>query len=108
MSYLQTNLTFIIRRTRINKEGEAPIFGRVSNSTERAEFATGLNIRPDVWDAKANKAIGSHRSSKLVNEQLQQWQMLFMEHCRDLRQLGKPLLVTDLRDRMVGMKPSPF
>ncbi len=38
----------------------------------------------------------------MINEQLREWQMLFMEHCRDFRQSGKPLRVTELRDRLLG------
>lgn len=102
MSYLQINLTFIIRRTRLNQDGEAPILGRVSDSKDRAEFATRLTVNPKVWDAEANKAKGNDRSARQINEQLREWQMLFMEHCRDMRQSGKPLHVAELRDRMLG------
>ncbi len=51
------NVSFLIRKNRSNKLGEAPIYIRFSIDNERVEISTGRSINPHNWDSKLNKAI---------------------------------------------------
>ena len=53
------NVSFLIRKNRSNKLGEAPIYIRFSIDNERVEISTGRHIKPIDWNSKLNKAIVS-------------------------------------------------
>jgi len=44
------NLLFYIRRTKLNKAGEAPVFMRLTIDGTRAEASVKHSIRPQSWN----------------------------------------------------------
>lgn len=50
MSRNTFNVIFFIKTLKINKKGEAPIYGRITVNGERAEFSTARHISPEKWD----------------------------------------------------------
>lgn len=60
-------VAFFIKTMKINKKGEAPIYGRITVNGERAEFSTARSILPEKWEkgqvkgkTTTLKAIQSH------------------------------------------------
>lgn len=37
------------------KEGKTPVMGRITVNGTIAQFSCKLNVKPDLWDTKANK-----------------------------------------------------
>jgi len=43
-------IIFYRSHKRENKDGKAPIYGRITSSTQRVEFSTGINLKNNEWD----------------------------------------------------------
>ena len=50
-------LLFYINRQKTKKNGRCPIMGRVTLDGKISQYSTGLEIEPDLWDAKSGKGI---------------------------------------------------
>lgn len=67
MSRSTFNILFIVRKTKVNQMGLAPIRVRITIGGEAIEFSTKINISPALWDAKTGKATGRTRMSADAN-----------------------------------------
>ena len=56
-------LLFYINRQKVKKNGRCPIMGRVTLDGKISQYFTGLEIEPDLWDAKAGKAFTDGRKT---------------------------------------------
>lgn len=52
------------------KEGKAPIIGRITVNGSLAQFSCKLNIKPELWDTKANRAAGKSLDAQKINQKL--------------------------------------
>jgi hypothetical protein len=50
--------------------GLCPLMGRISINTEVAQFSTKMEVRPDLWDAKAYRLTGKSRTAKETNAKI--------------------------------------
>lgn len=56
-------LLFYINRLKIKRNGRCPIMGRVTLDGKISQYSTGLEIEPDLWDAKVGKAFTDGRKT---------------------------------------------
>lgn len=61
---------FYINRNKIKKNGLCPVMGRVTLDGEIAQFSTGLETNPDLWDAKTGRSTGRTTYEAGVNREL--------------------------------------
>ena len=61
---------FYINRQKVKKNGLCPLMGRISINTEVAQFSTKMDVRPDLWDAKAYRLTGKSRTAKETNAKI--------------------------------------
>ena len=65
-----TKYLFYINRNKIKKNGLCPVMGRVTLDGEIAQFSTGLETNPDLWDAKTGRSTGRTTYEAGVNREL--------------------------------------
>lgn len=53
------------------KNGKAPVMGRITVNGTISQFSCKLNIRPALWDTQANKASGKSVEAQRINEKLE-------------------------------------
>ncbi|MGQ8869405.1 Arm DNA-binding domain-containing protein [Myroides sp. TSA_177.3] len=70
MKLHKLNLLFIISRSRINKQGLAPITCRLTYKEQRKQFATGLFLKPEHWQNTQQKAHPPNEENNFINTQL--------------------------------------
>lgn len=56
-----------IKKTKLLKNGEAPIFIRITIGTERGEFGIKRSIAPKYWDEGKQRVINSHPDAAEIN-----------------------------------------
>lgn len=61
---------FYINRNKIKKNGLCAVMGRITLDGEIAQFSTGLETNPDLWDAKTGCSTGRTAHEKGVNKGL--------------------------------------
>lgn len=64
------NTRYIIAKNRTRKDGLSPLFCRLTYEEKRKQFATGLFINPDNWNASKQKAFPPNTEHNQINTQL--------------------------------------
>lgn len=64
------NLLFIISKSRIRKDGKAPLFCRLTYLEKRKQFSTGLFVNPHNWNNAQQEIEPPNEDSKFINSQL--------------------------------------
>lgn len=61
---------FYLKKNNLKPDGKAPIMGRITVNGSISQFSCKLNIKPDLWDIKANKAAGKSLEAQKINQKL--------------------------------------
>ncbi|WPO83728.1 Arm DNA-binding domain-containing protein [Chryseobacterium sp. JJR-5R] len=61
------NLLFYVKKSKINLEGEAPVYLRITIDGKVCEISTKLSIQISKWISKAQKVSGSTEAAKPFN-----------------------------------------
>lgn len=63
---------FYINRNKRKKNGLCPVMGRITLDGNIAQFSTGLETAPGLWDAKAGQSNGKNLHELKVNRELKE------------------------------------
>jgi site-specific recombinase XerD len=61
---------FYVKEARRDRNGEAPIYLRITVNGERAEISTDRRINPDNWDKAAERVAGRSEPARVINATL--------------------------------------
>ncbi|QQL51196.1 site-specific integrase [Mucilaginibacter ginkgonis] len=97
-------INFTLKKTKILKDGTAPIYLRLTVASERVEFTTRRYIRPERWNNAQQKMSGTTDEARVFNHYLKTLeQQVFEEHRQMLD--NKQLITADaLRNRLLGIE----
>jgi len=98
------NISFLIRKKRTNKHGEAPIYMRLSIDQGRAEIATGRYINPLSWNGKLNKAFPKKKGGTQINQFLDVLKNGIFEHHTAMVKKGEHITAKTLKNRFLGIE----
>ena len=77
-------LLFYIRRTKLNRNGEAPIMMRITVNGVRVDASVKKTIFPEFWSAAKGKALEKKREYKELNLYLDSIRLRIMKIQREL------------------------
>ena len=98
------NISFLIRKNRSNKLGEAPIYIRFSINNERVEISTGRSINPQNWDSKLSKAITKKTGAGQLNKFLDTLKNSIYDHHTEMVKNGELVSARKLKARFLGIE----
>ena len=98
------NISFLIRKNRSNKLGEAPIYIRFSINNERVEISTGRSINPQNWDSKLSKAITKKKGAGQLNKFLDTLKNSIYDHHTEMVKNGELVSARKLKARFLGIE----
>lgn len=52
------------------KDSKPPVMGRITVNSTISQFSCKLNIKPELWDTKANQASGKSLKAQKINKKL--------------------------------------
>ena len=96
------NLLFYIRRTKLNKTGEAPVFMRLTIDGSRAEASVKHTIKPNNWSTAKGRAENTSKEGKSLNVCLDAITTNIMRIRRELEFEGVELTAHTVMDRYLG------
>lgn len=85
-------LLFYIRRTKLNRNGEAPIMMRITVNGVRVDASVKKTILPEFWSAAKGKALEKKREYKELNLYLDSIRLRIMKIQRELEIEGVAVL----------------
>ncbi|BAX78832.1 site-specific integrase [Labilibaculum antarcticum] len=97
------NISFLIRKNRSNKQGEAPIYMRISVDVGRVEIATGRYINFQNWNSKLNKAFPKKKGGIQINQFLDALKNAIYEHHTEMVKNGEFISAKKLKARFLGL-----
>lgn len=100
------SLLFYIRRTKLNKAGEAPIFMRITVNGQRADASARRFIEPRLWNTAKGKAVENGRGCKELNFYLDAVSANILRIQRDMELDGVELSAHTVLDRYLGKERS--
>jgi integrase len=61
---------FYLKKNEPKPDGKAPVMGRITVNGTIAQFSCKLNVKPALWDTKANRASGKSIEAQKINRKL--------------------------------------
>ena len=101
------SILFFIKKTKLLKNGEAPICLRITVNGKRAEVQIKRSIEVGKWNAKKECANGKERKYQELNHYLETVRTKVLQIHRQLEQDNKPITADILKRRYYGEGESP-
>lgn len=98
-------IQFVIRKHRI-KNGEAPIYARITVNTSRCELSIKKKIKVINWNNGRGKATGSNPEIGRLNSYLEQIRAQLTNHYQDLIVNKRQISPEAIKDRFYGIDES--
>jgi len=106
MERVTFKVLFYIKRTKVLKDGTAPVFVRITIKGQRAEFRLQESIIVDHWDTEKGRARGYTKNAKQLNSYLDLVKMELRHHKLVLEEKGKQVTPLALKNAYLGIDDS--
>lgn len=77
------SVLFYVKKTKPLRNGDVPVFARVTVNGDRAEFSLERGIPLELWDSKKNRARGHGKVARELNEFLSSVSAQLYNHQKD-------------------------
>lgn len=98
---------FYINRNKTKKNGRCPVMGRVTLDGEIAQFSTGLETYPDLWDAKTGRSTGKTAHETNLNRELQSLSKAIEKHYNGVVEKGGYVTAERIKNAVLGIAKEP-
>lgn len=98
------SLLFYIKKHRASKDGEAPIYLRITLNKKSTELSIHRSIDINLWDSENGTVIGNSKISKEINNYLFSIKSSIFEHYKDLRESEKDLSPQSIKFAFLGIE----
>ena len=104
LSLSNTNLDvlFFIKKTKLLKNGEAPICMRITVDALRAEIMIKRSVSPNRWNQKKECATGTDHAGRELNHFIEVYRTKVYKVFRQLEMDGRPITARTIADIMQG------
>ncbi|MFA5973658.1 MAG: Arm DNA-binding domain-containing protein [Lentimicrobiaceae bacterium] len=106
MTRVTCKVLFYIKRTKILKDSNAPIFVRITVNGQRAEFGLQKSISDDQWDHTKGRAIGQTKVARELNSCFDFVKSIMLFYKRELEEVGKDFTAFALKNYYLGIDSS--
>lgn len=100
-------ICFYIQKSRVAKDGQAPILLRVTINGQRAVISVNLKVNPKNWNAVAGKSIATSRMDDELNARLDTIRLRLMQIYREMELDREPISAQKVVDKYLGRDSKP-
>ncbi len=105
MSGLETiKINFFIKKTKLLKNGEAPIFVRIIINKERDEYGLKQSILPKQWNESKQFVKGNSDQAEKINQHIELHRTKIQSYFNFMTMDNQPINPRILKEKMVGKK----
>ncbi|MBT3302640.1 MAG: site-specific integrase [Bacteroidetes bacterium] len=97
-------LLFYIKKSKLLKNGEAPIYVRISYDGSRTEMALNRSIDPDFWNLHRAQVKGNSKTAIQINQYMKTIEYQLYERLQDLREENKPISAKAIKNTFLGIE----
>jgi len=106
MKRVTSSVLFYAKKSKLLKNGNVPIYCRITVNGNRAEFTTKFETTEKEWDVNRGKMAGYTKKAKEINEQLELIRMKLREHKVSMEQSNEEITAERLKMRFLGVDNS--
>ena len=99
---------FFIKRKKLLKNGEAPVFVRIRDSRQSVDLSILKSVNPKFWIAENGHATGNTKEAKEVNNCIERTRFSLNEHLIKLRDAGNEITAESIRDAFLGKEKKDY
>ena len=96
------NLLFYLKKAKINIQGEAPIYMRITIDGKISEISTKRTVLPSKWNCEAQSVKGSSEEYKSLNFYLKTFEQKVYDTYHTLIRESEPVSCEILKNRLLG------
>jgi site-specific recombinase XerD len=96
-------ILFYVKRTKLLKNGEAPVYFRISVNGEQVETSLKRSIKPNMWDITRNKAKGNSPEALELNDYINSVRGQIFNHQKEIQESGKELTAKAILNAFLGI-----
>ncbi len=94
---------FFIKRTKLLKNGEAPVFLRITVDNKREELGLGRSIDPRLWSAEKNGAVGISTVAKDMNWYIEDITFRLKKIAQEFSKEEKEITALTIKKALLGI-----
>ena len=94
---------FFVLKTRLLRNGEAPVYVRITVNGSRCDMGISRSINPDIWDPGKGKAKGNTRAVKEFNEYLDEYRSRILQAKKSLESDFRPVTPESIKRKLLGI-----
>lgn len=95
-------ICFYIQKSRVAKDGQAPILLRITVNGQRSVASVNLKVNPKNWSSVAGKSIANTRKDDEVNARLDTIRLRVMQIYREMELDREPISAQKVIDKYLG------
>jgi integrase len=99
---------FFIKRKKLLRNGEAPIFVRIRVGNQNVDLSILKSVNPDIWIADKGHASGNSKEAREVNVCIDKTRFNLMEHAKELLIKDEEFTANSIRDSFLGKETKKF
>jgi site-specific recombinase XerD len=97
------SILFYIKNDKIDRNGQVPIYSRITIDGKRAEVSINRKLLPSRWDRKANCVKGSKEDARSINAQIDSVTTKIYDVRRDLLDRDEFITAIAIKNRLIGI-----
>lgn len=105
MTRAAISFLFFIRKAKMLKNGEVPIYLRITSNRQSIEIAIGRRILPDLWNAKAGGALGNSKEARDINDYINHVRFQLRDVMQHLRTEEMEVTPLNIKNTWLGIVP---
>lgn len=98
----QFKVSFFVQAKRADKQGDAPIFGRIIIGRSTANFSTKFKTPLTLWDSRRQRLLGKSHVAVQLNQRLNDCTALIHTRYRELCEREESVTASAVRDAYQG------
>lgn len=95
---------FYLKRSSVRPNGCMLIMGRVTVNGTATQFSTKLEVNPDDWNTKANRAIGKSKAVQQVNNLLDEIKSALFTIYHEMQRRDNYVTAEKVKNEFLGLK----
>lgn len=96
------SLLFYVRKTRLLKNGDAPVYMRITVNGIRKDLALNCGINPKLWDSANGKGKGNSKDARSLNMYIESIRVQLRQHMTIMREDNIPITAMTLKNAFLG------
>lgn len=107
MKRMTFKILFVVKASRVTRDGKTPVFLRVTVNGQRCETSIALKVNPQKWNTVAERTIGDSREDQELNFRLDTIRLRIMQIYREMEFDKVEISAKKIIDQYLGRNEKP-